>query len=134
MSPVTGCGSSTHASSATDRASTARGFHVIEPGLAPDGGNAAILLASREAASDLRVASGELTGQPAASYPGGLVEPGLTRRSDLAGLDLARVPPVFIECANMRDPVDAAAVSDPEWRQRAAQGIAGGVLAFLASS
>lgn len=37
-------------------AAGARGFHVIAPGLAPDGGNAAILEASRDAASDLRAA------------------------------------------------------------------------------
>ncbi|HST97554.1 MAG TPA: N-acetylmuramoyl-L-alanine amidase [Geodermatophilus sp.] len=61
------------------------------------------------------------------------MEPGLTRRNDLAGLNLARVPAVFIECANMRDPQDASAVTDPAWRQRAAQGIADGVLRFLAS-
>jgi N-acetylmuramoyl-L-alanine amidase len=61
------------------------------------------------------------------------VEPGLTRRNDLAGLNLARVPAVFIECANMRDPQDAAALTDPEWRQQAAQGIADGVRAFLTS-
>ena len=61
------------------------------------------------------------------------MEPGLPRRDDLAGLNLARVPAVFIECANMRDPQDASAVTDPAWRQRAAQGIADGVLRFLAS-
>ena len=61
------------------------------------------------------------------------MEPGLTRRDDLAGLNLARVPAVFIECANMRDPQDAAAVTDPAWRQRAAQGVTDGVLGYLTS-
>lgn len=61
------------------------------------------------------------------------MEPGLTRRVDLAGLDLARVPAPFIECANMRDPEDAADVTDPEWRQRAAQGITDAVLGHLAA-
>ncbi len=114
-------------------AAGARGFHVIEPVLAPDRGNAGILAASRDAASDLRASFGAVTGEAPATYPGGLVEPGLTRRDDLAGLNLARVPAVFIECANMRDPQDASAVTDPAWRQRAAQGIADGVLRFLAS-
>jgi N-acetylmuramoyl-L-alanine amidase len=111
----------------------ARGFHVIEPALAPDGGNAAILAASQDAATSLRTAFAAATGEPPATYPGGLVEPGLTRRDDLAGLNLARTPAVFIECANMRDPQDAAAVTDPVWRQRAAQGITDGVLGYLTS-
>jgi N-acetylmuramoyl-L-alanine amidase len=110
-----------------------RGFHVIEPGLAPDGGNAEILEASRAAASRLRTAFGAATASAPATYPGGLVQPGLTRRSDLAGLNLARVPAVFIECANMRNADDASAVTDPGWRQRAARGIADGVIAFLTS-
>jgi N-acetylmuramoyl-L-alanine amidase len=110
-----------------------RGFHVIEPGLAPDGGNGAILAPSHDAAAHLRTAFAAATGQPPATYPGGLVEPGLTRRDDLAGLNLARVPALFIECANMRDPDDAAHVTDPEWRQRAAQGITDGVLSYLSS-
>jgi N-acetylmuramoyl-L-alanine amidase len=110
----------------------ARGFHVIEPALAPDRGNAAILAPSQDAAHELRTAFSAATGLSPATYPGGLVEPGLTRRDDLAGLNLARVPAVFVECANMRDPADASALTDPKWRQRAAQGIANGVLAFVA--
>jgi N-acetylmuramoyl-L-alanine amidase len=110
-----------------------RGFHVIEPAPAPDGGNQAVLQASARAAAELVTAFGAATAAPAATYPGALVQPGLTRRADLAGLNLAHVPAVFIECANMRNAEDAAAVSDPAWRQRAAQGIADGVLGFLRS-
>jgi len=110
-----------------------RGFHVIEPALAPDGGNAAILDASAKAASDLLTAFSTATGEPLATYPGALVRSGLTRRDDLAGLNLARVPAVFIECVNMRNPEDGATAADPDWRQRAAEGIAGGVLTYLAS-
>ena len=111
----------------------ARGFHVIQPALAPDHGNAGILTISEDAALDLRAAFAAATGEPLATYPGALVEPGLTRRDDLAGLNLARGPAVVIECANMRNPEDASAVTDPEWRQQAAQGITDGVLAHLAS-
>ena len=110
-----------------------RGFHVIAPAVAPDGGNADILEASTRAASDLLTAFGAATAVPPATYPGALVQPGLTRRNDLAGLNLARVPAVFVECANMRNPRDASAVTDPDWRQRAAQGIADGVLTYLTS-
>nr|WP_240896895.1 N-acetylmuramoyl-L-alanine amidase [Kineococcus vitellinus] len=113
-------------------APAARGHHVVAPALAPDGGNAAVLAASEVAARDLLAAFGAATGSPRADYPGDLVEPGLTRRDDLAGLNLARTPSVLLESANMRNPGEAAAVSDPAWRQRAAQGVADGVLAFLA--
>jgi N-acetylmuramoyl-L-alanine amidase len=114
-------------------APSVRGFHVIEPALAPDKGNAAILPASERAATSLRSAFAAATGEAPATYPGALAEPGLTRRSDLAGLNLARVPAVFLECANMRNRDDAAALMDAAWRQRAAQGIANGVLDYLRS-
>jgi N-acetylmuramoyl-L-alanine amidase len=41
------------------------------------------------------------------------------------------VPKVFIECANMRNAVDAARVTDPSWRAAAAQGVADGIALFL---
>lgn len=114
-------------------AAAVRGFHIIEPAAAPDGGNRGILGPSAVAAADLRRAFGAATEEPPATYPGALVEPGLTRRDDLAGLNLARVPAVFIECANMRNAQDASEVSDAAWRQRAAQGIADGILTFVRS-
>ena len=114
-------------------AASSRGFHVIEPGLAPDGGNSAVLDASAAAAAALRSSFASVTGEPEATYPGSLVAAGLTRRTDLAGLNLARVPAVFIECANMRNGQDAAEVTDPAWRQLAAQGIADGIAAYLAA-
>jgi N-acetylmuramoyl-L-alanine amidase len=115
-------------------APAARGFHVIEPGLAPDGGNAAILPSSELAAAALLASFGAVSGEPVATYPGPLVQPGLTRRDDLAGLNLARIPAVFIECANMRNAEDARAVTDPAWRQLAAQGLADGVMGYLGSN
>ena len=113
-------------------AASARGFHVVEPALAPDGGNAAVLAASDVAARDLLASFGAATGLPRADYLGDLVEPGLTRRSDLAGLNLARTPSVLLESANMRNAEEAALVSDPAFRAVAARGIADGVEAFLA--
>jgi N-acetylmuramoyl-L-alanine amidase len=52
-------------------------------------------------------------------------------RTDLGGLNLSTVPKVFIECANMRNAADAARVTSPAFRQRAAVGIAAGITAFL---
>lgn len=57
---------------------------------------------------------------------------GLSGRPDLAGLNLAKPPAVLIECANMRNPEEAALVSSPEGRERYAAAISGGIIAFLA--
>ncbi|SNQ51239.1 putative N-acetylmuramoyl-L-alanine amidase [Frankia canadensis] len=107
---------------------TGRGFHVIAPALSPDRENAAILAPSSLLAGTLRSAFGRATGQPLADYLG--VE-GMTIRSDLGGLNLSRVPKVFLECGNMRNQADAALLVDPTWRARAAAGIADGLTAYL---
>lgn len=56
---------------------------------------------------------------------------GISLRSDLAGLNFATRPTALVECANMRNPREAAVVSSPEGRQRYADALARGVLAFL---
>ncbi|WP_261556893.1 N-acetylmuramoyl-L-alanine amidase [Frankia tisae] len=105
-----------------------RGFHVIAPALSPDRTNAVILAPSSRLAGTLRSAFGRATGQPLADYLG---KEGMTIRSDLGGLNLSRVPKVFLECGNMRNRTDAAEIIDPAWRARAASGLADGVTAFL---
>ena len=57
---------------------------------------------------------------------------GISLRADLAGLNLSTRPVALVECANMRNPDEAAVVSSPEGRQRYADAIAAGVLTFLA--
>lgn len=56
---------------------------------------------------------------------------GLSPRADLAGLNHATRPTALVECANMRNPDEAALVSSPAGRDRYAAAIADGVLAFL---
>ncbi|MFD0572775.1 N-acetylmuramoyl-L-alanine amidase [Kitasatospora gansuensis] len=68
------------------------------------------------------------TGEPYADYIG---DQGLDTRSDLGGLNLSKVPKVFIECGNMRNSGDAKRMTDPQWRQQAAQGIADALTAYL---
>ncbi|WP_349816998.1 N-acetylmuramoyl-L-alanine amidase [Frankia sp. Cppng1_Ct_nod] len=104
------------------------GFHVIAPSLGPDGGDAAILAPSARLADAVRNAFQRSTAEPRADY---IATDGLAFRADLGGLNLSRVPKVFIECANMRNAQDAVRVSDATWRQRAAQGIADGITSFL---
>ena len=48
---------------------------------------------------------------------------GISLRPDLAGLNLATRPAALIECANMRNPAEAAVVSSASGRQRYATAI-----------
>jgi N-acetylmuramoyl-L-alanine amidase len=106
------------------------GFHVIVPVPVSwkTGNNSPIVAPSRRLALDLRGAFRSVTGEPFANYVG---QDGLAFRGDLGGLNLSQVPKVFIECANMRNAVDAARVTDPSWRADAAQGVADGIALFL---
>jgi N-acetylmuramoyl-L-alanine amidase len=50
---------------------------------------------------------------------------GLDARDDIAGLNLATVPSVLVECANLANPADAALARSPQGQQRLADAIAG---------
>ncbi|MFJ2809492.1 N-acetylmuramoyl-L-alanine amidase [Kitasatospora sp. NPDC087271] len=106
------------------------GFHVILPAKVAAGkaDNSAIVEPSRRLGLLLRERFRAATGEPYADYT---ASDGLDTRSDLGGLNLSTVPKVFIECGNMRNPVDAKRMTDPQWRQRAAQGIADALTAYL---
>jgi N-acetylmuramoyl-L-alanine amidase len=90
--------------------------------------NRAIVAPSDALSLDLRNAFQAATGEPPSNYTG---QDGIVYRGDLGGLDLSTVPKVLIECANMRNASDAAALQNPAWRQNAAQGIANGIEQFL---
>jgi len=113
---------------------SAHGFHVIAPKSLHAGGadTRAIAAPSLRLATTLRAHFKAATGEPFADYLGG--GKGLMVRDDLGGLNLSTVPKVFIECGNMRNATDAKSLTNPAWRQRAAQGIADGLTAFLESS
>ena len=101
-----------------------RGFHVVysDPPLNASQGPPSVGLAHALAGA-LRAG-----GFPAADYTG---SDGLDARSDLAGLNLAQVPAALVECANMRNPQDAALVSTPQGRARYANAIADGIMTWL---
>ncbi|MGH3794699.1 MAG: N-acetylmuramoyl-L-alanine amidase [Pseudonocardiaceae bacterium] len=107
-------------------APSGHGFHVAyaDPSLAPSQGQPSTGLA------EALVRAMRAGGFPAAGYIG---SGGLDARSDLAGLNLARVPAVLVECANMRNPAEAALISSPEGRSRYAAAITDGIVAWLAS-
>lgn len=106
------------------------GFHVILPGPVTAGAadTSGIVEPSRRLGLLLRDRFQRVTGQPYADYLG---KQGLDTRTDLGGLNLSRVPKVFIECGNMRNAGDAQHMTDPQWRQQAAVGIADGLTAYL---
>ncbi|WP_329318593.1 N-acetylmuramoyl-L-alanine amidase [Streptomyces sp. NBC_01262] len=108
-----------------------RGFHVILPASVHQGiaDTRAIVAPSRRLGTAMKRHFADATGSAPANYLAGGT--GLISRSDLGGLNLTTVPKVFIECGNMRDPNDAAELTDPAWRQSAAEGIADGITAFL---
>ena len=56
---------------------------------------------------------------------------GIQSRDDLGGTNLSTVPKVFVECANMRNSVDAALVVSTVWQETAARAIAAGLSTFL---
>jgi N-acetylmuramoyl-L-alanine amidase len=56
---------------------------------------------------------------------------GLYGRADLAGLNLAEYPAILVETGNMRNPDDAAAMETVEGRQRYADAITAGIVAYL---
>ena len=107
---------------------TGRGFAILEP--VADGPNDAVIDSSAVLGSDLRAAFSADTGEPVSTYDG---VDGIEPRDDLAGTNLTTVPKVFIECGNMRNPTDAAILTDPIWQQKAGAAIAAGLTAFLAA-
>ncbi|MFI6155804.1 N-acetylmuramoyl-L-alanine amidase [Kitasatospora sp. NPDC051170] len=106
------------------------GFHVIMPAkvVAGKADNSAIVEPSHRLGLLLREHFHAATGEPYADY---IASEGLDTRSDLGGLNLSTVPKVFIECGNMRNSTDAKRMTDPQWRQQAALGIADALTAYL---
>ncbi|MDT7745517.1 MAG: N-acetylmuramoyl-L-alanine amidase [Actinomycetota bacterium] len=99
---------------------TGHGFHVLysSPPL-----NAAQRGPARSLA-DAAVASMHVAGFTPATYIG---REGLDARDDIAGLNLATVPSVLVECANLRNPGDAALARSPQGQQRFADALAAAV-------
>ncbi len=109
-----------------DEAAGAEGFDVIHPAT-EEMVMPAMAAPSLKLAEDIR-SSLVGSGVSPANYVG---RNGLDARSDLAGLNLARVPAVLVELGNMRSDAEAAKLESPAYRSRLAEAIAAGVLAFL---
>lgn len=105
------------------------GFHVILPSLIK-GYTEPIIASATKLGHAIRDAFHQGTGEPYSSYLG---HEGIDIRGDLGGLNLSKVPAVFIECGNMQNPQDAARMTDASWRQKAAESLAAGLGTYLRS-
>lgn len=105
---------------------TGRGFHVLysSPPL-----NAAQAGPSVQFAKVMR---DQLAGSgiPPATYIG---SSGLNPRADIAGLNLAQYPSILVELGNMKSPVDSALMKTEAGRQKYADAVVRGIVAFLSS-
>jgi len=108
---------------------TGRGFHVITPMPVP-GFNDGIVAPSDRFGVLLRDRFAADTSMPTANY---IAQHGIVARSDLGGLNMSKVPKVFIETGNMRNATDEAMLHDPVWRERAATSIAAAMAEFFAA-
>ncbi|XRQ10105.1 N-acetylmuramoyl-L-alanine amidase [Actinomadura welshii] len=105
---------------------SAHGFHIIEP--ISIGSNAGMVPGSHKLGKALRDAYRDGTGMPYSNYLG---DEGRDRRDDLGGLNMSRVPKVFLECGNMRHKGDAAKFADASFRQRIAESLTEGFKTYL---
>jgi N-acetylmuramoyl-L-alanine amidase len=105
-------------------ASGSRGFHVAysSPPLNAQQGEPSSRL-SKTLRDGMRSA-----GFPSANYIG---KDGLAPRSDLGGLNLSTRPAALVECGNMRNPDEAAAMTSADGRQKYAAAIAAAIEAYL---
>ncbi|WP_243714613.1 N-acetylmuramoyl-L-alanine amidase [Actinomadura bangladeshensis] len=107
-------------------APSGHGFHIIEP--ISIGRNAAMVAGSARLGKALRDAYHDGTGIPYSNYLG---KNAIDRRDDLGGLNMSKVPKVFIECGNMQNKGDAAKLSSAPFRQRIADSLAKGFENYL---
>ncbi|MFM9034671.1 MAG: Rv3717 family N-acetylmuramoyl-L-alanine amidase [Mycobacterium sp.] len=103
---------------------TGRGFHVLysSPPLNLVQAGASVQLARMM--RDQLAASGI----PPSTYIG---TDGLNPRADIAGLNLAQYPSILVELGNMKNPVDSTLMSSEDGRQKYADAVVQGIVAFL---
>jgi N-acetylmuramoyl-L-alanine amidase len=103
------------------------GFAVLLPAPIPSAANGAILAPSRRLGLDLRSALLAI-GLHASTYDG---HEGLAARTDLGGLNLSKVPKVFVEVGNMQNRPDEAPMEHGSYRRHVAQALLSGLERFL---
>jgi N-acetylmuramoyl-L-alanine amidase len=106
------------------------GFAILTPAPIPSRANQAIIHPSLRLAVDLRTSLSRIGLHPS-TYDG---VNGLAPRTDLGGLNLSRVPKVFVEVANMQDAADEAPLERAAFRAAVARSLLSGLERFVASS
>ena len=103
------------------------GFAILIPASIPSRANRAIIAPSRRLAVSLRTSLLN-AGLHTSTYDG---VDGLAPRTDLGGLNLSRVPKVFVEVANMQNAADEAPMERPSFRELVARALLAGLERFL---
>ncbi|WAC57982.1 N-acetylmuramoyl-L-alanine amidase [Gordonia sp. SL306] len=122
---------SLHADSTSAGSDAAKkGFHMIVPQLpVPDGTVSRVQGGEgRKASSAMRDAFVK-AGFPEANYAG--VTKGLQTRSDIAAVNLTKVPAVFIEMGNLSNPAEAASLSGKDGQLKYAMAVTDGILDYV---
>jgi N-acetylmuramoyl-L-alanine amidase len=105
------------------------GFAILIPAPIPSRADQAIIAPSHRLALALRT-SLERFGLHPSTYDG---VDGLAARTDLGGLNLSRVPKVFVEVANMQNRADEAPMERPSFREGVARALLAGLERFVPS-
>ncbi len=103
------------------------GFAILIPAPIPRRINQSIVAPSRRLALAIRPAL-ERFGLHPSTYDG---VDGLAPRTDLGGLNLSRVPKVFVEVANMQNRADEAPMERASYREGVARALLAGLERFL---
>ncbi len=103
---------------------TGRGFHILYSSPPLNAAQAGPAVQFARMMRDQLSASGI----PPATYIG---SGGLNPRADIAGLNLAQYPSILVELGNMKNPVDSTLMESAEGRQKYADAVVKGIVAFL---
>ena len=103
---------------------TGRGFHILYSSPPLNTAQAGPSVQFARMMRDQLAAAGI----PPSTYIGA---DGLNPRADIAGLNLAQYPSILVELGNMKNPVDSTLMESAEGRQKYAEAVARGVVAFL---
>ena len=106
------------------------GFAILLPAPIPSRADQGIVGPSRRLGVDLRAAL-LTSGLHTSNYDG---RDGLAPRTDLGGLNLSKVPKVFVEVANMQNRADEAPMERAAFRARVAAALLAGLERFLPPS
>ena len=108
-----------------------RGFAILEPDnpLGDNLPNKNVIASSARLGADIRAAMLAGTSMPVSNYDG---KNGINNtRTDLAGLNLTRVPKILIEVGNMRDAIDARLLTSATFQQQVARALLAAIVHFL---